>query len=415
MYVAGFTTTEDFPVVNGSPQPNNSIGDGFVFKLIDHGSVLAYSTYLGGSRVDSCEDIKVDPRGHAYVTGYTDQPSDTPLEVPFPTTGGAALTVNTGSTYAGFVTKFTKDGSGFVYSTLVKTQTTATINVQLYAIDIDTDPDGNGLYQAFACGEADGDGFHQVNAPQTFYAGGGKDAVVIGVNESGTFFTYGTYHGGTGFEEATDIDVANNGLVSITGETLSTDLPTASPVQAGSGGAVDAFVATFDPTSSTLLFSSYLGGIDEERGMAVVSDSAGTLYITGISTGASLPSAGTAWMPHQGKDDAFVAKIRNQSLQFTSHIGGFGEDRPYGIAIDAGSLYVCGEVAEFFAGEPDSFFSNMCNTLSLSVCIGHQTVNHGGVDSGGMIAGGFFAPDRPSIQEWADKGIDAFAFKVDLP
>jgi hypothetical protein len=83
-YVTGDTNSIDFPVVN----PLKSTyagggGDAFVAKLNPSGSVLVYSTYLGGSRYDHGSGIAVDSAGKAYVTGYTnstDFPTMNPLQ-----------------------------------------------------------------------------------------------------------------------------------------------------------------------------------------------------------------------------------------------------------------------------------------------------------------------------------------------
>jgi hypothetical protein len=83
-YVTGDTNSVDFPVVN----PLKSTyagggGDAFVAKLNPSGSVLVYSTYLGGSGYDHCSGIAVDSAGKAYVTGYTnstDFPTMNPLQ-----------------------------------------------------------------------------------------------------------------------------------------------------------------------------------------------------------------------------------------------------------------------------------------------------------------------------------------------
>jgi hypothetical protein len=74
---------------------------------------LIYSTYLGGSSLDSGSSIAVDSSGSAYVTGTTYSPN-------FPTTSGATETTcqgcNMGESDA-FVTKFSPNGSALAYST----------------------------------------------------------------------------------------------------------------------------------------------------------------------------------------------------------------------------------------------------------------------------------------------------------
>src|SRR5713101_7959629 len=59
---------------------------------------LVYSTYLGGSKVDSGNAVAVDSSGNTYVTGYTSS-------INFPTTKGAFQRKLTGGANA-FVAKF---------------------------------------------------------------------------------------------------------------------------------------------------------------------------------------------------------------------------------------------------------------------------------------------------------------------
>jgi hypothetical protein len=73
-YVAGKTTSDDFPTVNAFQPTNHSGPDnyiGFIAKLDSTGSELAYSTYFGGSFGDIVEGIAVDALGNAYLTGQT--------------------------------------------------------------------------------------------------------------------------------------------------------------------------------------------------------------------------------------------------------------------------------------------------------------------------------------------------------
>src|SRR5437867_10097 len=85
------------------------IRDAFVTKLNPTGSVLLYSTYLGGSDFDTGVGIAVDASGNAYVTGRT-------FSTNFPTTAGSFQTTLGGGGDV-FVTKLNPTGSALVYST----------------------------------------------------------------------------------------------------------------------------------------------------------------------------------------------------------------------------------------------------------------------------------------------------------
>jgi hypothetical protein len=81
-YVTGFTWSTSFPTANPLQPSKAGANDAFVTKIDSSGSTLAYSTYLGGSTDDFAVGVAVDPSGNAYVTGYTyssDFPTVSPL------------------------------------------------------------------------------------------------------------------------------------------------------------------------------------------------------------------------------------------------------------------------------------------------------------------------------------------------
>src|SRR5205807_5948830 len=83
-YVVGATQSSNFPTTpDAFQQTFGGFVDAFVSKLNAAGSALLYSTYLGGSSGDLGQNLAVDASGNAYVTGFTESPSN------FPTTPGA--------------------------------------------------------------------------------------------------------------------------------------------------------------------------------------------------------------------------------------------------------------------------------------------------------------------------------------
>ena len=100
-YVTGDTDSLNFPTTAGAFQRTygGGISDAFVTKFTHAGSVLVYSTYLGGNYQDYSHDIAVDSDQDAYVTGYTNS-------LNFPTTAGAFQQAYGGGSNDAFVTKF---------------------------------------------------------------------------------------------------------------------------------------------------------------------------------------------------------------------------------------------------------------------------------------------------------------------
>jgi len=102
-YVAGGTSSTDFPTTVGAFQTSNAGStDAFITKLNPFGTGLVYSTYLGGSGADQGSGIALDtlPNPNAYVTGNTNS-------VDFPTTIGAFDTTYNGGRFDAFVAKIT--------------------------------------------------------------------------------------------------------------------------------------------------------------------------------------------------------------------------------------------------------------------------------------------------------------------
>lgn len=83
VYITGFTTSFDFPVVNAIQSSLQGERDAFIVKLSADGRVFLYSTYFGGSALEGGLGIAVDSGGNAYITGYstsTDFPTTNPFQ-----------------------------------------------------------------------------------------------------------------------------------------------------------------------------------------------------------------------------------------------------------------------------------------------------------------------------------------------
>lgn len=82
-YIAGFTYSAFFPVVNArQPYHAGGIFDAFVVKLAPDGSSFLYSTYFGGTSGDDGFGLAVDPYGELILTGHSHS-DDLPLASPF--------------------------------------------------------------------------------------------------------------------------------------------------------------------------------------------------------------------------------------------------------------------------------------------------------------------------------------------
>ena len=143
--------------------------------------VLSYSTYLGGSGVDSGFAIAADAAGNAYLAGQTSSPND------FPVTPAAFQTTFVGPNWDGFVTKLNADGSALLYSTYLGG------NGFDRAEAIAVDDAGN----AYVTGRTSSGDFPMANPLQPAN-NGGSDAFVTKISADGSALVYSTYLGGSG-------------------------------------------------------------------------------------------------------------------------------------------------------------------------------------------------------------------------
>jgi hypothetical protein len=137
-YIVGETFSSAFPVTAGVAQPVckscPNTGDIFVTKLNSAGTAQVYSTYIGGNDDDQPDAIAVDTNGNAVVTGFTSS-SDYPLKNP--------ITSGTATTYDGFVTSLTPDGSSFNFSSRLGGSSSAGTSANTYPGAVTTDSHGN--------------------------------------------------------------------------------------------------------------------------------------------------------------------------------------------------------------------------------------------------------------------------------
>ncbi len=163
----------------------------------------------------------------------------------------------------------------------------------------------------YVIGATDSSDFPTATAYQAA-ATGNWDTAVAKLSADGQSLLYGTYLGGTLDDVGISIDVDGEGNALILGYTDSLDFPTANPYQAALAGETrDAFVAKLSPTGSTLNFSSYLGGSGEDHGIAIALAADGSPYLAGFTLSADFPTVNAYQPSHGGTSfvDAFVARM----------------------------------------------------------------------------------------------------------
>lgn len=97
-YVAGGTSSTNFPVLKPIQAHLGGAQDAFVTELSATGNALLFSTYLGGTTNDVADSIRLDGAGNAFIGGTTDSAN-------FPTTSGAFSRTKKPSGTDGWVAK----------------------------------------------------------------------------------------------------------------------------------------------------------------------------------------------------------------------------------------------------------------------------------------------------------------------
>ncbi len=305
---------------------------------------LAYSTFLGGTRSDYAEDLYVDSDGNAYVVGWTDS-------LDFPVTSGAYQQSLVGAGQNAFVAKVSPDGSTLLWSTYIGANT----GLRGFGISVDS------IGQAAIIGAAgpQSDLWTSDNAVQDS-VGNGEHVFVALLADDGSDLGYSTFLSGFNGTGPGGIDVGQNDELFVTGRANTASFPIVNGYQSGQAGGTEVFIARLDPDApvgtSSLRYSSYLGGSNTDTGDSIAAASDGTAVITGMtqSTNVNLtlfPVKNAEQSTGVGRA-AFVARFDTNatgedSLLFSTFLDGNREENPGagdgGIALDAlGNIYVGG-------------------------------------------------------------------------
>jgi len=157
---------------------------------------------------------------------------------------------------------------------------------------------------------------------------------------------YSTFVGGSGNDMGNGIAVDSSGNVYVIGSTASAAFPTTLGAydRTYNGGNYDVFVFKISSWGS-LVYSTYLGGSDEDTGLGIAVDSSGNAYLTGETISADFPPVNAIDSTLSGYSDAFVAKLNStgNALAFSTYLGGTQSETGYGIAVDgSNNIYLTG-------------------------------------------------------------------------
>jgi hypothetical protein len=168
----------------------------------------------------------------------------------------------------------------------------------------------DGSGNSYVVGYGNSLNFPTVNPLQGPHGGTSWDVFVTKFNSAGNALIYSTFLGGSNNDIGSDIALDASGNAYLTGHTDSTDFPTASPLQAY-GGNTDAFVVKINSAGNALLYSTYFGGSNYDIGSDIALDASGNAHVTGSTNSSNFPTANPLQAALGGSNDAFVANINS--------------------------------------------------------------------------------------------------------
>lgn len=351
----GIAFDVDYPTTIGAYDPTyNGEVDVVITKYNSTGTDLLYSTYLGGAKSDEVvTSLIVDHQDNLLMYGITGS-SDFPV-----TSAGYDSTFNGGELFCPHRT----NGNFFQYGTdmfLCKLKGT-----------------GSSLLASTFIGGSSNDGINCNNVASVYVATyinpktGTIDPYYAAPLDS-LQYNYGDYYRGA-------LDIDKSGNVYVVSSTRSNDFPT-NGFDKKLGGKQDAVVFKMNSDLSSLLWSTYLGGSNNDAGYGLVIDDSSNVYVSGGTRSIDFPvSFGALDTIHNGgKTDGFLAKIKNdgKTLEASTYFGTNGYDQCFYVQLDRkNNVYVIGQTDGKMTATPGvynnpnsgQFICKMNNTLTKQI------------------------------------------------
>ena len=302
-----YDVTSNFTVV----QVSNSITtDVFVSKYSSDGTTMLWTTFIGGGNdtqgTETVHSMICDQNNNIFIYGSTSS-TDFPIVGGFQSThaGGSNLLINS-------------NGANFGNS-----------GIDIFVSRISSD--GHNLLASTYMGGSNNDGVN-------YNVFGGN----YGVNQYDSLTT----NYGDQFRGEIMLDQNNNCLIASC--TRSTNFPTQNAVQPTIGGMQDGIVFMLNENLSSLLFSTYIGGSNNDACYSVKIDSSFNIVFAGGTSSSNLQQTTGAWQPNYmgGKVDGFVGKLNQTGtvLQRITYVGTSNYDQVFFVEIDRDdNVYLLGQ------------------------------------------------------------------------
>lgn len=209
--------------------------------------------------------------------------------------------------------------------------------------------------------------------------------------------------GGIDEDEAFGVTVDHEGYFYVVGTTASdqaTFPETLGPDLTHNGGKSDVFVARLEPDGTSLVFCTFLGGFQTDRGYGIAVDNVGDVYVTGQTGSQDFPIVLPMDSSYDNDHDAFITKLARDGsrILYSTYLGGRGDDLAKAIVVDgAHNVYVAGRTTSWWGwptsygpiwnsgqrGSTDAFVTRL-NAAGNTVAFTHFVGGHGIDDAWGI-------------------------------
>ena len=326
--IGGMTSSSNMPTTTGVVQPKYAGddpslghggiigGDAFLVRLSADGTKILMATYFGGSKQErGVYGMLLDSQGN-IVIGSATRSSD------MPTTKGAYQTKYGGGEADMYAAKLSSDMKRILWCTYVGGSKNDWPRGGLALDDQDN---------VYIVGGANSKDFPTTKGAFQHKLKGERNAAIVKLSADGSKLIFSTLLGGSNWDGIMGVRVDASGNVYVVGHTRSPDFPvTPGAPQSELGGKSDCFMVKLSNDGSRLIYSTYLGGVENEfaeHRPLLARD--GTFFLTGVTSSPNFPTTKGA---HQrilrGKNDGFVTKLSSdgKSLGFSTLIGSSGEE-----------------------------------------------------------------------------------------
>lgn len=337
--VLGQTRSSDFPTTSGIISPTLNGGqDIFLTRMSSDGKNLVASTYLGGSLNDN---VPASFNGRSFIVLRNGSIlfAGTTISNDFPVSSGCFQS-SKGGNYDVFVAKIDEDLASIEFASYIGGSEND------YLSSYYVDPHENVILSGSTYSS---DFPTSSGAYDEVYNGGNSDVYLIELSNDGEHAYFSTYIGGNGVENPSRVLPDESGNHVISGYTASTDFPTSENAfdRSHNGGNNDLFIMKISKDGSELISSTYIGGDGDDWTSTMIQEGEMT-YLLGTGNSTDYPTTLDAVnMTHGGDRDCMLTVLSGDysSLDYSSYIGGVGEEFGYLFKNSIDNLVIFGSTA----------------------------------------------------------------------